>query len=113
MDNSYHSHLKELYSSSFVFSANPGGNCEELSVCEKEKLGGCAGGWRRVRGSPGVGAGRGGRRREDRQQVLRVSADGTMAAALLRDDLTQGSGWEPRARHRRFSTVRSEGLPGS
>lgn len=27
--------------------------------------------------------------------------------------LTQGSGWEPRARHRRFSTVRSEGLPGS
>ena len=61
-----------------------------VSVCEKEKLGGCAGGWRQVRGSPGVGAGRGGRRREDRQQVLRVSADGTTAAALFRDDLDSG-----------------------
>lgn len=44
-------------------------------------------------GGPGVesgGAGRGGRRREERQHILWVSTDRTMATALLRDDLDSG-----------------------
>lgn len=46
-------------------------------------------GWRRAGGIV-RGPGRGGRRREERQHILRVSTDRTMATALLRDDLDSG-----------------------